>query len=382
MTEALTDQATKKPPITTIQTVDQFERAYPDGQYNRLLPSVTLVENIQKFSKLTIEIVKIDPDPRNQEVFSLGKFKDDDGVWHDKLAFTKTALDKIAFTMGIHWVSESCGRTDDRSDRDYFEYKVVALVTKSDGKTMELTASKGINVQDAVDETENKMRDALADKNLFTYIKNKKTFLTGDAAEIFIARKCRAREIQVRTHGLALAESGARNRLVREMNIKGWYTKEELQHPFVIPRIDMNVEEVHADPAQRAKSLKQAAAAANMVYGDKPTNDQVSAMQNSETQDADFETVDPDESTDKPFPPITPRESFVDNIKAMDAAQRHGQMLTMIAEQDIKKEGTDQQVRISLGAWEKRGDEGQIKALLWAFDLRPPAEESHDELPV
>ena len=363
---------------TALQTVAQFEQAFPDGKFNRLLPSIILVETVQKFSKLTIELVKIDPNPRNQEVFSLGKFEDDNG-WHEKLAFTKTALDKIAYTMGLHWISEECGRVDDRSNRDYFEYFVAAYVTKSDGTRQKLTATKSIHVQNAVDETENKMRDLLADGKLYRgFGQNRKKLTPGPEADTYIARKMRAREIHVRTHGLALAESGARNRLIRGMNIKGWYTAEELALPFVVPRIDINVEEVHADPKQRAITLGQAAKSVSKIFGtEQPTDDQVNAMEKDKTLDADFETVVPEDTT----PQISKRDVFIDNIKSMDSSQKHGQMLSMIDEQDIKKRDTDQPMQISFKAWDGHSNEEQTKYLLWAFDLKPTEEEPVNDLP-
>lgn len=373
----------KQKPITTaLQTVAQFEEAFPDGKFNRLLPS-TLVESVQKFSKLTIELVKIDPDPKNQEVFSLGSYKDDAGNWQKKLAFTKTALDKIAFTMGMQWVSEKCRRVDPRDNRDYFEFQVVAMVTKPDGQKLELSATKGVHVQDAVEETRNKLSEQLEDGKLYKYVNSKAIkLLPGDDADRFIERKCKAREIHVRAHGLALAESGARNRLVRAMNIKPHYTEAELGLPFVVPRIDINVEEVHADPAQRIKTLDQATISASTIFGPEPEVNNLDIPEEN-IVDGDFEAVDPGEEAGYP----TAREEFETTSREQTSSERHGRMLTMIKEQDIRSpKNPEEQMRISFATWDKRSDDDQIKNLLWAYDLRyeesEDKEETYDDLPV
>lgn len=364
----MTDKKTAQ--STALVTVDDFEKRYPDENFNRLLPSTTIVENVQKFSKLTIEIVKIDPNPRNQEVFSLGKTKIG-SEFVDKLAFTKTGLDKLSFAMGIEWESEKSGRTDDRSNRDYFEYMAVGNIIKSDGTKIEISATKAVHVQDAVDETHNKMTNDFTDGKLFKWQNKKQVKITDqDEFDTLVKRKCQDREIEVRKHGLALAESGAKNRLVRSLNLKPHYSAEELKNPFVVPRIDMNVEEVAADPVARAQIGENAGNAVRQVFGEPSTS-------MPHVQDASFEEIREDDDG-RP----SRREIFENDVRGMTTNERHGQMLTMIQEQDIKKPDSDEPMKISLSAWEKRSDEDQVANLLWAFDLKQPETVEDDDLPI
>lgn len=366
----MTESVKESLPTTALTTVDEFEKAFPNDKFNRLLPSVTLVENIQKFSKLTIELLQIDPNPKNGQVYSLGKEyagKDRNGsaVYNEKLALAKPALENIGLTMGIQWVPEKCYRQGDLTSRDVFDFIVTGMITKSDGTQIEQTASKSIDVRNLVDETRNKMLNQLEDGSLIEKWVNKKAvyFSPGTKAEKFIDRKCRDREIFVRTHGQALAESGARNRLIRRLNIKAWYTAEELERPFVISRIDRNVEETFAEPALREEIIQKASKATDSLFLDDKPNA-------SHVQDADFS----DSSKDGPM--VDPRDEFIENMRAMDTSQRHGQFLDMIKEQQIINDKTGNLYQVSLGSWEQRSEDQQVENLLWAYDYVA------DELPA
>jgi len=365
-------------------TVKDLEAKYPDNQFNRLFPSTQLVENVQRFQRLNIEIVKIDPDPQSQEVFSLGKTKVN-GKWTKKLSFTKTALDKIAFTMGIVWIPEKCIRTDDRSNRDYFEFRATALVTKADGQKVELSATKGVDVQAYVEEQYQKLTNDLEDGGLLDgFGQGAKAFTPGDPKAVkLIERKTRDREIELRKHGLALAESGAKNRLIRTLNVKPWYTPEELALPFVVPRIDRDVEEMVADPATRAEIIDNGSNAMKKVFGNQENAPPQQNTPEDSVEDADFTPVE--ETTEAAGPDggineADQRNIFLEEVKSMQTDERIAAMDRMIKGKALIHPITKKP--LDANQLTNKQSENQIENLMWAFDQPTPADQVDDGFPA
>jgi len=379
----MTDTTKTEKQSTALVSVSAFDKQYPESKYNQLLPSKTMVESVQKFSKLTVETVRINPNPDAQEVYSLGKTKiqvKGKDVWVDKLSPTKTSLDKLWFAMGLDSVPEKSGRTDDRSDRDYFEYLVVARVTKPDGTKMEVSATKSIDVRTYVEEMFENMTQQHEAGNLGewkgTGQKRKLHPFTDAEANKHIDRKCRNREIEMRKHGLQLAETGAKNRLVRQItNLKPWYTEEELSKAFVVARIDRNVEEIAANPQTRAEAIKSGSHAVNMAYPSGGADNPIPT--GGKIQNADFEdvraTTDAGDQSETAEPDAADlRQEFEDQCREMDVTNRFRQMETLIEKRQIKSEGTDNLLSIEYANWEKRGDGDQVKNLMWAYDQPKP----------
>lgn len=377
---------------TALVSVEAFEQRYPGTSYNRLLPSTQVVESVQKYSKLTIETVTINPDPDQQEVFSLGRTRipkldaegnperDNQGneieIWVDKLSPTKTALDKLTFAMGIESVPEKSGRQDDRSDRDYFEWKSVARVTKPDGTQFEVSATKVIDVKVHVEELFENLNQQHESGNLGSWSgsgKNRKMTPFSDAqAVVEIEKRCRNREIELRKHGLAQAETGANNRLVRKVsNLKPWYTKEELAKPFVVARIDRNVAEIAADPKTRGEVIREGSHAASQVF----ESQQAAPAAGANIREADFSDVSPEGEMETEQSGPTPdelRKEFEQQVTEMDTKRRFDVMIDFVEKRQIKVEGSGELLNIEYDNWEKRNAADQVKNLMWAFDHSKP----------
>lgn len=364
---------------TALVSVDDFEKRYPDANYNRLVPSITMIESVQKYSKLTIETVTINPDPAQQEVFSLGRIKiekDGKDQWVEKLSPTKTALDKLSFAMGIESVPEKSGRKDDRSDRDYFEYLAVGRVTKPDGTQIEISATKVIDVRVYVEEMYENL-DQQHDAGRLGEWAGKAphrtlTPFTDSEAAIHIEKKCRNREIELRKHGLTLAETGAKNRLVRSItNLKPWYTEDELKKAFVVARIDRNVEEIAADPKTRGEIIREGSHATARVFGPEPEASAPGAV----ISEANFSDVPPagEVGTEESGPTADElRIEFEQQVTEMDTKQRFNTMVDFVQKRQIKAEGSGELLNIEFDNWDRRSPEDQVKNLMWAFDHPKP----------
>lgn len=370
---------------TALVSVSDFDQKYPEGEFNQLMPSKTMVESVQLYSRLSVEIVQISTDPLAQEVYSLGKTRiqiNGQDEWVEKFSPTKTALDKLWFAMGVESVPEKSGRTDNRADRDYFEYVVVGRVTKPDGSKIEVSATKVIDIRAYIEEMFENLTQTHDRGNLGEWRgpKGKKTFhkFSDTEAHKHIEQKCRAREIEMRKHGLQLAETGAKNRLVRSItNLKPWYTEEELQKPFVVARIDRNVEELASNPKTRAEMIRAGSHASDMAYPEPP----VSIAKMPTPTDADFTDIEPEQGNEpaeqeregKPSDdPEFVRNEFEAQCQEMDPATRFRTMEDLIKKRQIKAEGSDVLLSIEYGNWEKRDDADQVKNLMWAFDHPQP----------
>jgi hypothetical protein len=127
-----------------------------------------------------------------------------------EVALTKLALDKLALVAGIEWVQ--CRRVDDTLDPNKATYYAEGRILLSDGTHHTEPSSKSINLNDGSPEAE--------------VMKNKPAQLAGARKNIS-----------------ALAESKAKNRVIRTLlGLKQSYKPDELNKPFMIVKIipDMN----------------------------------------------------------------------------------------------------------------------------------------------
>ncbi len=354
----MTDQTANQ---TALVTVESFEKQYPRDKFNLLVPSIQIINNVQKFQKIAVEVVNVSANPKDGDVFKVGK---KDGK--DQFSLMKTPLRRISNAVGISWIPNECHRVDNRSDRDYFEYAVAGWITKPDGSKMNISGVKAIDVQTYVSERRMKLQHDFEDKKLKKWydgpvIKDK------EEARIIIERECQKTEIERRKHGLALAESGAKNRAIRDIgNLKGAYTAEELAKPFIILRVDRDVEEIGND-LDASKEVRQTAdEAADDLYDGKPKP----AGDDPHIQDADFEMSE----TDK-------RKEYESVAISSTTDERYKMMLDLIETKDMRSQSDPTQLfAVSFKNWEVREPDNQVKVLLWAYDHPTPVQD--DEIPV
>ena len=184
----------------------------------------------------------IDPNPKGGEVHIIG----------GKCALSRVALDRIAQAAGVTWEPAKCGATT--LDRDYIVYQVVGYIRKPDGTLDTITGTKEIDM--AVIEEESRMLQArkLLDDKTADYSD------LDEGQRTLVDKKVRAEVLEFRKHRLARAETGAKNRAVRSLGLKGVYPPQELQKPFVVIRWGLNPEHPYALAERRALFDHQAPA--------------------------------------------------------------------------------------------------------------------------
>jgi hypothetical protein len=162
--------------------------------YHLVAPS-TVVQTLPEGAEVAISVIYVNPDKDGGEVFVT-----DSG----KLALTGTALARISAAAGITWDPKQCGRTDDRRNSRYCEYRAVGGWTLFDGTFITECAHRETDLTDGSDEAASMTPKQLAQQRKFI---------------------------------LPLTESKAKNRVIRRLGLKSGYTQQELQKPFAVARL-------------------------------------------------------------------------------------------------------------------------------------------------
>jgi hypothetical protein len=235
----------------------ELEEYRKKNQYNVLVPTVTIQE-ISPFHKPVLEIVRINPDPKaGGEVYEV--------VWGSgNYSLRAVALNKIAFAAGIIWNAKNSGRTDDGSDPSIVSYRAEAAVRKEDGTYMVRNAEYMLDLS----VVEQEIRDSYEQKSqaLMREKKAKNEKWTEEDRKSYVEKSVKRDVLQKRKFRLQLASTGAMDRVIRMiLGLKGTYKKEELEKPFVVPKIAFSPDV--SDPKVRDLLLRQGLDATNVLFG-------------------------------------------------------------------------------------------------------------------
>lgn len=205
------------------RTVDTLRAALHDfaPRVHLLSPTIN-PEMVPEFHEIAIRPVTVDPNPVAGEVYKL--------PGGAEVALTKVSLDRIAAAAGITWDAGRSGRLDDRSDPHYCHFRAVGTVRDLDGSRRTLVGEKEIDLRDGTPSifTDDERRMAVVWAN------GRATDKIDERGRGYVRGWSRDRLDGARTHILAMAESKAKNRAIRQLGVKAKYTTAELmQKPFV-----------------------------------------------------------------------------------------------------------------------------------------------------
>jgi hypothetical protein len=175
-------------------SVNQWFLANSD-RFNLISPS-TAVQNLPEGFEIAITMIKLDPNPDNKDVYV--------PVGTQLLAPTGTSLAKISQAAGVVWDTANCSPVGDRSDPRYCEYKAVGGWRLFDGTFIPDCAHRAVDLRDGSDQIA-----SMSDKQL----------------------------AQARMNVVTLAETKAKNRVIRRLGLKPGYTAAELEKPFAVARL-------------------------------------------------------------------------------------------------------------------------------------------------
>jgi len=212
--------------------------------HNVLTADISL-KGLSEWHVPVVEVVMLDPDPKGGDIYPQG----------EKYAVTRQGLSKLAVAAGVIWSASETRRTDDRRCPDYVSFQAVGGIQKPDGTYTFMKAEYDMDME-VVEE------DLI---NIHTVAAKKKN---RDQAYI---DSCVHRDlIQKRKHKLKLAESGAKDRVIRELlGIKAAYPMEQIRKPFVILRITVRPD--YTDKDVKRAMLASAIQSMTGIYGSVPT---------------------------------------------------------------------------------------------------------------
>lgn len=231
---------------------------YSPEQFNVLVPTQHL-QQVSPWHAIRVSEVRANPDPDAGDVYKVGSRRNEEtGKWEDLYCPAKPLLMKIAAAAGIVWnwkdsVALAC-------TPDYVCYRAVGAIRLPDGLWQPVVGTKEIDL-------------AVIEEELYEQYLKKATKLSeeekkklGMSPEQWAQKQTRNNMIQWRKNKLMRAETGAMLRVIRAaLGMKGQYTKEEIERPFVVPRIDFSPD--YSDPAVRQALIQHGIPAMSALFG-------------------------------------------------------------------------------------------------------------------
>lgn len=277
-----------------IQTAIQSQGINTDS-VNLILPSQTFGAALGKYDKVTIEIVKIDPNPDGGEVFKIG----------EKLSPGKVAIDKIGNALHIQWDPVHTGIIESTSTKS--RAKAFGRLRMPNGDIIEMVEEKTVDLE-AIEEEQAIIFEEKAEKGNFNKIKEWKKTEKGKSYPVFepwisekekrdtIAIGIRKAMISYRKFKDERAMTGARERCIKALiAMKSSYTEEELLKPFAFPSVSLDISKMLDDPkTSEAAIARMTMASAEIFSRNKPKESTIRAN----AEDADFSVVESNSNGD------------------------------------------------------------------------------------
>ena len=284
------------------------DQAIDMANVNMILPTSSFGALLGEYEKITLEVVRIDPDTKAGEVY------EPNGSGKGK-ALSKVPLLRIANAVGLVWVPAQT--TILESSERKARAKATASFRKANGEWIPITEEKTVDL-DAIEEKLRIGKEEEADKGpieldqygkqVWKTAKNGKKhpshILDGWAnaaeKEKWIDREVRKSLIQYRLYKDERAMTGAKERVIRAvLAIKNTYTDAELSKPFAFPRIVADVSAMMRDPDTREAAIGMMTGGVTKLFGD---TEEAKAPAGDRTPDFTA-TILPDEAPegDDPF---------------------------------------------------------------------------------
>lgn len=228
---------------------------------NILVPTQHL-QQVSPWHTARTSVVQINPDPNALDVFKVGsRYNEAKKEYEDLFSPAKPALMRIAAAAGIVWNWRESGPI--ALQRDYVCYKAVGAMRLPDGSWQPIVATKEIDLAVIEEETyEANLKKALE----YASDPKKQAALKGMTPEQWAQAQTKAAMIQWRKNKLMRAETGAMLRVIRAaLGMKSQYTKDELQKPFIVPRIDFSPD--YNDPQVRQAIIQSGIPAMAQLFG-------------------------------------------------------------------------------------------------------------------
>lgn len=228
---------------------------------NLLVPTQN-IQQVSPWHAARTSVVVVNPDPLQGDVFKVGsRWNERTRQTEDVFCPAKPALMRIAAAAGVVWNWRESGPLT--LTKDYVCYKATGALRLPDGSWQPIMAEKEIDLSVIEEEIhEGNLKKAQE----YAGDPKKQSYLKGMTVEQWAAAQTKTNMIQWRKNKLMRAETGAMLRVIRAaLGMKSQYTREELQKPFIVPRIDFSPD--YSDPEVRQALIQNGVQAMASLFG-------------------------------------------------------------------------------------------------------------------
>ena len=227
-----TSPATLPAPASNIIALNTFDRR----QYNVLAPQS--LEAISPFHRVNTYAVQLSAAASDGDVFKTGRVQAGE-QWVDAFALSKVGLLKLSDAAGVRWDPRQCCRLDNGANPLYVAWQAVGGIRRSDGSWSWVKGTKEIDLE--------VLREDIREEQARKLDRDRDTPKDPEARAAYLEAKVNKEWLQRRKHKVALAETGAMNRVLRSLlKVKSQYTAADLAKPFIVQQV---VLDPTADPA-------------------------------------------------------------------------------------------------------------------------------------
>lgn len=240
----------------------RIETAKRDG-WNLLIPSIPVEENPDRLFVPVLETIMISTDQENGKEIYKGSESGYGDKKTTKYRLHATALKKIANAGAVKWDGMQSGFVKDEP-KNSVAFRAVGGVIKADGDIYQVAGYYDIDF----DVMRQNLEEQYQEKTKKYDQDNKDWWkkMSPSQRENYTA-KCVDRDFrQKRQFSVQMAETGARNRVIRDLfQVKAEYTMEELKRPFLVLRYKLALN--YQDPMVRQIIIQESIRAALGVFG-------------------------------------------------------------------------------------------------------------------
>lgn len=243
------------------------EQQINTANVNLLLPTQTFGSILGAYEKLSIEIISIDTNPDNQDVYEIVKGS-------GKKTLGKIALQKIANALGIVWDPKNTTILESTPTKS--RAKATGAIKKPNGEFIVISEEKTVDITVIEDEQMIKAEEDALKGKIIKWEKNP----NGRSYPVFSEwkneeEKRRYIELTVKKSLLSYrkfkderAMTGAKSRVISALlAIKNTYTEEELRKPFAFPKITTNASAMLENPELREAALRRMTGSISSIFG-------------------------------------------------------------------------------------------------------------------
>jgi hypothetical protein len=266
-----------------------LEEARARGDLNVLQPVISIDASPDAQSPYLVETVQIIQIVPNVDTYHDYRYANERAGVH---ALSAIGLSKIAAAAGVKWVPEEC-RVEESTRRPdghrYLRYRAAGAIRQPNGEWHLEIATRDIDTADEEEElreAKRRARDSARSARNPTDLQRKLAARTDEQIEDDVRRDV----LQIRKFILAMAETKAKNRVIRRiLALRQTYTAEELRQSFAVPRLVYRPEVAEANLRLSAHSSAELSGGLELEAGDEMT----SAPETEEAPAVDREVAEP-----------------------------------------------------------------------------------------